>query len=70
MKKYSLDKMAKFLGIKSINPKLEQSEIAKELAISTSTLQGYRREIKMHSTYRILQSSYTQTRKQRASKHP
>ena len=29
------------MGIKSINPKLKQSEVAKELAISTYTLQTY-----------------------------
>ena len=33
-----LDKMAIFMEIKSINTKLKQSQIAKELAISTSTL--------------------------------
>ena len=36
---YKLDKMAKFLEIKWINPKLKQSKIGRELAISTSTLQ-------------------------------
>ena len=55
MRQFRLDKMAKFMEITSINPKLKQSEIAKELAISTSTLQRYRREINMHSSYRILQ---------------
>ena len=32
------DKMAKFMKIKSINPKLKQSEIAKDLAVSISAL--------------------------------
>ena len=69
MRLYKIDKMAKFMEIKSINPKLKQSEIAKELAISTSTLRRYRREINMHSPYRILQSSNTNTRKQKTSNH-
>ena len=36
---YKLDKMAEFMEIKSINAKSKQSEIAKEPAISTSTVQ-------------------------------
>ena len=66
MRQYKLDKKAKFMEIKSIKPK-KQSEIAKEMAISTSTLQRYRRERKMHSPYRIIQSSKTHTRKQKVS---
>ena len=62
MRLYKLDKMAKFMEMKSINSKLKQSEIAKELAKSTSTLQRYRSEILMHSPYRILQSSNTNTK--------
>ena len=42
LRQYNLDKMAKFIEIKSINPKLKQSEIVKELKISSSTLQRYR----------------------------
>ena len=30
--------MSKYIEVKSINPKLKQSEMAEELAISTSTL--------------------------------
>ena len=41
--------MAKFMETKPINPKLKPSELAKELAKSTSTLQQYRREINMNS---------------------
>ena len=51
MRQCMLDKMAEFIEIKSINPNLKQAEVAKELAISTSTLQRYRK--KMHSPYRI-----------------
>ena len=61
--------MVKFKEIKSINPKLKQSEISKKLAISTSTLQRYKREINMLSPYRIILSSNTKARKQKTSNH-
>ena len=69
MRRYKLDKMANFMEINSINPKLKQYEIAKELAMSTSTSQRYRREINMHSPYRVLQSLNTNTRKQQTSNY-
>ena len=69
MRQNQLDKMDKFMEIKYMAPKLKQSEIAKELAISTSLLQRYRREVNMHWPYKILQSSNTHTRKQNASNH-
>ena len=69
MRQNKLDKMAKLMEIKSINQKLEQSEIAKELQISASTLQRYRREINMHSPYRVVQSSNNNTRNQNTSNH-
>ena len=56
---YKLDKMTKFMEIKSINPKLKQSEIARGLKISSSTLQRNRREMNMLSPYRIPSSSST-----------
>ena len=68
-RQYKLDKMARFMEINCINPKLKQSEIAKELVISTSTLQRYGREINMHSLYRILQTSNTNTENQNTSIH-
>ena len=65
-----LDKMAKFKETKSINPKLNQSDFAEELAISISTLQRYRKERNMFSPYRIPpSSSKTNTRKQKTSNH-
>ena len=65
MRQYELEKMAKFLEIKSNNPRLKQSEIAKLLELSSSTIQRYRREIIMLSLYRMPQSSKTNhTRKQ------
>ena len=58
-RQYKLDKMAKFMEIKSINTKLKQSEIANELKIPTSTIRRYRREIIMLSPYRTSPSSNT-----------
>ena len=59
MRQHKLDKKAKFQEIKSNNPKLKQSEIAKLLELSSSTLQRYRRETKMLSPYKIPPSSKT-----------
>ena len=63
-----LDKMAKFIEIKSINPKLKQSEIDREPKVSSSTLQRYRIEKNMLSPNRIAPSN-TNTREQKTSKH-
>ena len=49
--------MAKFMEFESINLKLKQSKIVKKLAMSTSTLQRFRREINMLSPYRKPPSS-------------
>ena len=68
MRQYKLDKMAKFLEIKSNSPRLTQSEVANLLELSSSTIQRYRREIKMLSPYRIPPSSKTYlTGKQKTS---
>ena len=61
--------MAKFMEIKSTNPKLKQSEIAREQKISTSKLQRYGGEIKMLSSYTKLPLLNTPTRKQKISNH-
>ena len=45
--------MADFMRLKYENPKLKQSEIAKQLGLSTSTLQRYRNDIYMLSLYRF-----------------
>ena len=42
MRQYKLDEMAKFVEIKSINPKLRKYEIAKNVKNSSSTLQRCR----------------------------
>ena len=59
LRQHKLDKMANFMEIKSINRKLKQSEIAKDLKISSSIIQRYRREINMRSPYRISPSTNT-----------
>ena len=41
------------MQIKFENPKLKKSEVADQLSNSSSTLQRYRNDIKMLSTYRI-----------------
>ena len=66
-KQYKLDKKTKFKKIQSVNPKSKQSEKAKELQISSSTLQCYRREINLLSPYKIPPSSNTLTKKQKSS---
>ena len=66
MRQYKLNAMAIFMEIKSNNPKLKQSELAKELKISTSTIQWYRIEINLLSPYRTSPPSntnYTQNKK-------
>ena len=49
LRKHMPDSMARYMEIKSINPKMKQKEIAKELGYSNSTLQRYRLDIKMQS---------------------
>ena len=64
MRQYKFDKMANFMEIKSNNPRLKQSENAKLLELSSSTIQRYRRETNMPSPYRLPPSCKTnRTRK-------
>ena len=69
MRQYKLDKIAKLMEIKSFNPNLKQSDLAREMNISTSTLQWYRRETNMISLCKIPPSTNTHRRKQNTSKH-
>ena len=55
--------MADFLRVKYENPKLKQSEIANQLGLSSSTLQRYRKDINMLSSYKIQPKSLQQTNK-------
>ena len=53
IKHYKLKLMNDFMHIKYQNPKMKQSEIANHLKMSSSTLQRYRNDINMLSSYRI-----------------
>ena len=50
---YRIYLMARFMEKESLNPRLRQDQIAKELVCSTSKLQRFRHDIDMLSTYRI-----------------
>ena len=65
-RQYKLKSMADFMRIKYEYPKLKQSEIANQLAYSTSTLQRYRNDINMLSSYRI-QPNNTNKRSKKGS---
>ena len=52
LRQYKVDLMARFMELKSVNPKLNQNQIAKELGFSSITLQRYRNDRKMLSPYR------------------
>ena len=58
--------MATFMETKYINLKLKLSKIAEELCCSSSTLQRYRQDINMLSSYRIPNSN---KREQNISNH-
>ena len=58
MRKNKLDKMANFMEIKSIKPKLKQSEMVKDLQISTFALKRYRRK---KICFHLIQNHYHQT---------
>ena len=52
-RQYKLNLMADFMRIKYQNPKMNQSEIANQIGLSSSTVQRYRNEVNMLSPYRI-----------------
>ena len=52
LRQSELDMMARFMEVKTLNPRVIQKEIAKELGCSSSNLQRYRNGIKMLSPYR------------------
>ena len=52
-RQYKINLMADFKRVKYENPKLKQSEIANKLGLNSSTLERYRNELNMISTYRI-----------------
>ena len=64
-----MGKVAEFMQTMSTKPKLKQCEIARELNLSSSTLQRYGREMNMPSPYGIPPSSNTHTTKQTSSNY-
>ena len=51
-RQYKQNLMADFMRIKYQNPRMKQSEIAKQLELSSSTLQRYRNDKNMLSPYK------------------
>ena len=68
LRKYKIVKKAKFMEIKSNNPELKQSEIAKLFELSSSTIQRYRKKIYRLLLYTIPPSS-KKTKKTKNTKH-
>ena len=60
---YKLKLMNDFMNIKYQNPKMTQLEISSQLNMSPSTLQRYRSDINMLSTYRINPNNVKKQRK-------
>ena len=63
LRQYKRDLMARFMEIKSVNPKLGQYQIARELCCSSASLQRYRHDINMLSPYRIPSSCHKKGQK-------
>ena len=63
LQQYKFDLMARFMEIKSMNPKLTQKEIVKELGYSTFSSQRYRHDIKMLSLCRTPINSHKRRQK-------
>ena len=66
-RQYKFNLMADFMRLKYENPKMKQCEIAKQLSLSSSTLQRYKNEINMLSPYRI-EPNNTKKRSKRVKK--
>ena len=65
LRQYELDLMARFMEIKTMNPRLTQNEIAKELVYSSATVKRYKIDIDMPSPYKL--QSNTNKRKPKIS---
>ena len=63
---FKLNLIANFMLIKFEKPRIKQSEKADQLGYSSSTLQGYRNDINMHTPYRI-QPNITDKRSKKVS---
>ena len=53
LRQNNMDLIVRLMEIESVNPKIRQDQIAKELGCSNSTLQGYTQDMNMLSPYRI-----------------
>ena len=58
LRQYKPVLMARFMEIKSVNPKIGQDQIANEVGCSSSNLQRYRQNTNMLSAYRIPSKKY------------
>ena len=67
-RQYKLNLMVDIMRMKCENPKLKQSEIANQLAYSSSSLQRYRNDKNMLSPYRIQSTNSNKKRTEKASK--
>ena len=58
LRQYKLDVTARFMDIKSLNPRLRKYQLAKELRCSSSTSQRYRNDVNMLSPYKFPPNSH------------
>ena len=63
LQQYKLDLMAGFMEKKSMNPKLGQDQVAKELVCSSSTFKQNRQDFKMLSFCRIPPNSHKKNKR-------
>ena len=63
LRQFKLNLLARSMEIKSVNPKIRQDQMAKELCCSSSTLQRYRHDINMLSPHRIPSNSHKRKQK-------
>ena len=66
LRQYKLDLTARLIEIKTMNPKLTQNEIAKQLGYPSATVKRYRNDVDMPSPHRT--QTNTNKRKQKLSK--
>ena len=66
---YKSDLMARFVEINSVNPKLTQKEIAKQLGYSIFSSQRHRQDINMFSPHRIPPNSNREKQKSSNREH-
>ena len=76
---YKINKILKFMEIRSKNPRMTQNQVCKQLGTSDSSIKRYGDDIHLDSPYNINKygkkkikslSTVTQTQSQRANKTP